>query len=192
MASPTPQGGSQKKKPQIKFSMYWMYAVILLFLFAMFYLDDNSVSKEVNYSAFENYITDSINARNHGITKITVDKKKGVAEAQLSDSLARQVFHQSQYKDGVDASIWATLPSNDEFARSMAVWKQYGIYTGPVVYEEGSDITSFLWTFGPILLLIGFWFFIMKRMNSRDGGGPGGVFNVGKSKAQMFDKDGPV
>ena len=88
MASPTPQGGSPKKKPQIKFSMYWMYAVITLFLFAMFYLDDNSVSKEVNYSDFENYITDSINARNHGITKITVDKKKGVAEAQLSDSLA--------------------------------------------------------------------------------------------------------
>lgn len=192
MASPTPQGGSPKKKPQIKFSMYWMYAVIVLFLCAMFYLDDNSVSKEVNYSDFENYITDSINARNHGITKITVDKKKGVAEAQLSDSLARQVFHQSQYKDGVDAGIRTTLPSTDEFARKIDAWKQRGLYTGPVVYDEGSDVTSFLWTFGPILLLIGFWFFIMKRMNSRDGGGPGGVFNVGKSKAQMFDKDGPV
>lgn len=192
MASPTPQGGSPKKKPQIKFSMYWMYAVITLFLFAMFYLDDNSVSKEVNYSDFENYITDSINARNHGITKITVDKKKGVAEAQLSDSLARQVFHQSQYKEGVDAGIRTTLPSTDEFARKIDAWKQIGVYTGPVVYDEGSDVTSFLWTFGPILLLIGFWFFIMKRMNSRDGGGPGGVFNVGKSKAQMFDKDGPV
>lgn len=192
MASPTPQGGSPKKKPQIKFSMYWMYAVIVLFLCAMFYLDDNSVSKEVNYSEFENYITDSINARNHGITKITVDKKKGVAEAQLSDSLARQVFHQSQYKDGVDAGIRTTLPSTDEFARKIDAWKQRGLYTGPVVYDEGSDVTSFLWTFGPILLLIGFWFFIMKRMNSRDGGGPGGVFNVGKSKAQMFDKDGPV
>lgn len=191
MASKTPQGNS-KKKPQIKFSMYWMYAIIMLFLFAMFYLDDNTASKEVNYSDFEDYITDSINARNNGITKIIVDKKKGVAEAQLSDSLARQVFHQHQYKEGVEASIKTTLPSTDEFARKIDLWKQYGIYTGPVVYNEGSDITGFLWTFGPILLLIGFWFFIMKRMNSRDGGGPGGVFNVGKSKAQIFDKDGPV
>jgi len=191
MALPTPQG-NKKKKPQIKFSMYWMYAVIMLFLFAMFYLDDNSVTQEVNYSDFENYITDSINARNHGITKITVDKKKGVAKAQLSDSLARTVFHQRQYKEGVDAGIVTTLPSTDEFARKIDAWKQLGIYTGPVVYDEGSDITSYLWTFGPVLLLIGFWFFIMKRMNSHDGGGPGGVFNVGKSKAQIFDKDGPV
>lgn len=192
MASPTSQGGTPKKKPQIKFSMYWMYVAILLFLFTMFYLDDNSVSKEVNYSDFENYITDSINARNHGITKITVDKKKGVAEAQLSDSLARQVFRQGQYKEGVDAGIRTTLPSTDEFARKIDSWKHNDIYTGPVVYNEGSDITSFIWTFGPILLLIVFWFYIMKRMNSRDGGGPGGVFNVGKSKAKIFDKDGPV
>ena len=69
--------GGNKKRPQIKFSMYWMYAFILLFLFGMVYLDDNSVTKKVSYSEFENYITDSINARSHGITKIIVDKKKG-------------------------------------------------------------------------------------------------------------------
>lgn len=172
--------------------MYWMYAVIMLFLIGMAYLEDNSVTKEVNYSDFENYITDSINARNKGITKITVDKKKGVAEALLSDSLARHVFPKGQYSEGVEAGIITTLPSTDEFARKIDSWKQLGLYTGPVVYNEGSNFYSFLWTFGPILLLIGFWFFIMKRMNSRDGGGPNGVFNVGKSKAKMFDKDGPV
>lgn len=47
------------------------------------------------------------------------------------------------------------------------------------------------WSFAPILLLIVFWFVIMKRMSGKDGGG-GGVFNVGKSKAQIFDKDGPI
>ena len=93
--------GGNKKRPQIKFSMYWMYAFILLFLFGMVYLDDNSVTKKVSYSEFENYITDSINARSHGITKIIVDKKKGAAEAQLSDSLARAVFHKSQYKEEI-------------------------------------------------------------------------------------------
>ena len=191
MASTNPQG-SQKKKPQIKFSMYWMYAIILMFLLGMFYLDDNSMNKEVNYSDFEDRITNPIVSANNGITKITVDKKKGVAQAILSDSLARTVFHQSQYKEGAEASISTTLPSTDEFARKIDSWKQSGIYRGPVVYDEGSDLTSFLWTFGPILLLIAFWFIIMRRMNSRDSGGPGGVFNVGKSKAQVFDKDGAV
>ena len=68
--------GGNKKRPQIKFSMYWMYAFILLFLFGMVYLDDNSVTKKVSYSEFENYITDSINARSHGITKITLTRRK--------------------------------------------------------------------------------------------------------------------
>lgn len=191
MASPTPQGNS-KKKPQIKFSMYWMYAIILLFLFAMFYIDDNSVSKEVNYTELENIITDSVNSRNHGITKIVVNKKKEEAIAILSDSLAHALFQKSQIKAGSEVSVNARIPSSDEFARKIDLWKQTGVYSGPVVYEEGSDVTSLLWNFGPILLLIVFWFYIMRRMNSRDGGGPGGVFNVGKSKAKMFDKDGPV
>ncbi len=182
---------NNKKKPQIRFSMYWMYAFILLFLFAMFYFDDNSVSEEVNYTKLQDYITDSVNVRNHGITKIIVDKKKEVATAELSDSLAHKVFTNSRFKEGADASIWAKVPSNDEFARQINQWKQDGTYTGPVEYEEGSDFSSFLWTFGPILLLIGFWFFLMRRMTNRDGGA-GGVFSVGKSKAQIFDKDGPV
>lgn len=186
MADLKPNG--LKKRPQIKFSMYWMYAIILLFLFGMLYLDDNSVTKKVTYSEFENYITDSINSHSHGITKIIVDKKKGMAEAQLSDSLAQAIFHKSQYKEGAVASITTTLPSTDEFARKIDAWKQSGIYTGPVDYDEGSDFSSFLWTFGPIILMIAFWFFLMRRMTNREGGA-GGVFSVGKSKAQVFDKD---
>ncbi len=80
------------------------------------------------------------------------------------------------------------MPSTDEFARKIDYWKQSDIYSGPVDYDEGSDFTSFLWTFGPIILLIAFWFIIMRRMTNRDGGA-GGVFSVGKSKAQVFDKD---
>ena len=186
MADLKPNG--LKKRPQINFSMYWMYAIILLFLFGMLYLDDNSVTKKVTYSEFENYITDSINSHSHGITKIIVDKKKGMAEAQLSDSLAQAIFHKSQYKEGAVASITTTLPSTDEFARKIDAWKQSGIYTGPVDYDEGSDFSSFLWTFGPIILMIAFWFFLMRRMTNREGGA-GGVFSVGKSKAQVFDKD---
>ncbi|MDE5940934.1 MAG: ATP-dependent zinc metalloprotease FtsH [Muribaculaceae bacterium] len=186
MADLKPTG--KNKRPQIKFSMYWMYAFIILVLFGMFYLDDNSISKKVPYSEFEKYITDSINARSHGITRIIVDKRKGNAEAQLSDSLAQAVFPKSQYKEGARANITTVLPSTDEFARKIDYWKQQGIYMGPVDYDEGSDFTSFLWTFGPIILLIAFWFIIMKRMTNRDGGA-GGVFSVGKSKAQVFDKD---
>lgn len=180
--------GGNKKRPQIKFSMYWMYVFIGMFLVGMWYVGDNPATKKVTYSEFENYITDSINSHSHGITKIIVEKRKGTAEAMLSDSLAKVVFHENQIKSGSPAVITTTLPSTDEFARKIDQWKQNGIYTGPVDYDEGSDFGSLLWNFGPILILIAFWFFIMRRMTNRDGG-PGGVFSVGKSKAQVFDKE---
>lgn len=180
--------GGNKKRPQIKFSMYWMYVFIGMFLVGMWYVGENPATKKVTYSEFENYITDSINSHAHGITKIIVEKRKGTAEAMLSDSLAKVVFHENQIKSGSPAAITTTLPSTDEFARKIDQWKQDGIYTGPVDYDEGSDFGSLLWNFGPILILIAFWFFIMRRMTNRDGG-PGGVFSVGKSKAQVFDKD---
>lgn len=180
--------GGNKKRPQIKFSMYWMYVFIGMFLVGMWYVGENPATKKVSYSEFENYITDSINSHAHGITKIIVEKRKGTAEAMLSDSLAKVVFHENQIKSGSPAAITTTLPSTDEFARKIDQWKQDGIYTGPVDYDEGSDFGSLLWNFGPILILIAFWFFIMRRMTNRDGG-PGGVFSVGKSKAQVFDKD---
>ena len=174
--------GGNKKRPQIKFSMYWMYVFIGMFLVGMWYVGENPATKKVTYSEFENYITDSINSHAHGITKIIVEKRKGTAEAMLSDSLAKVVFHENQIKSGSPAAITTTLPSTDEFARKIDQWKQDGIYTGPVDYDEGSDFGSLLWNFGPILILIAFWFFIMRRMTNRDGG-PGGVFSVGKSSA---------
>lgn len=191
MANPTPPANSPKKKPQIKFSMFWMYAVIIFFLVGMLYFDDHSVSKEVSYSELENIITDSLNVRDHGITKIIVHKKEEEAQVLLSDSLARKQFDPNQLKDDSKVSLYAKIPSSDAFDRKLDLWKADGTYTGPVEYDAGSDWSAYLWSFGPIILLIVFWFYIMRRMNGRDGGGPGGVFNVGKSKAKMFDKDGP-
>lgn len=166
-----------------------MYALILLFLFGMMYLDDNEVTREVDYTQFQDYLTDSLTSVNKGITEIVVDKKKGTATATLSDSLGRAVFHSSQMQKGTEAKIETTLPSIDEFTRRIDKLRAENLYNGPVTYEEGSDFSSILWTFGPIILLIAFWFLIMKRMSGGGAGGPGGVFSVGKSKAKEFDKD---
>ncbi|MEG1999043.1 MAG: ATP-dependent zinc metalloprotease FtsH, partial [Bacteroidales bacterium] len=61
----------------------------------------------------------------------------------------------------------------------------------PISYEKSSDFSDMLWAFGPVLLLLFFWFFMMRRM-SGGGGGSGGVFSVGKAKAQLFDKEGSI
>lgn len=180
---------SQKpKKPAFKFSIYWMYIIVLAFLGGMFFLDENSLTRTVDYSAFEKAV------QSKGISKIIVYTGKNQAEGVLTDSLASVMFRPEQYKpgSGTPAHLLTEIPSADKFQDKIDQWKSQGVFDGDVKYEKTSDYTSLLWSFGPILLLIFFWFWMMRRMSSKDGGGPGGVFSVGKSKAKIFDKDGPV
>lgn len=181
---------NKSKKPVIKFSMYWAYALIIAFLVAMLYIDDNSLSKEVSYSKFEQYVASG------GVKKIIVTTNKNTAEAVLNDSLARKVFHESQYKSGSNqtAKIITDIPSADKLQEKIDQWQQEGKFRGEVKFEKSSDFTGLLWSFGPLILIFVFWFWMMRRMSGKgDGsGGPGGVFSVGKSKAKIFDKDGPV
>ena len=181
---------NKSKKPVIKFSMYWAYALIIAFLVAMLYIDDNSLSKEVSYSKFEQYVASG------GVKKIIVTTNKNTAEAVLNDSLARKVFHESQYKSGSNqtAKIITDIPSADKLQEKIDQWQQEGKFRGEVKFEKSSDFTGLLWSFGPLILIFVFWFWMMRRMSGKgDGsGGPGGIFSVGKSKAKIFDKDGPV
>ena len=186
--------GPNPKKRQIKFSMFWMYAIILLFLAGIFYLDDNSIEKEVSYTEFENIVApeDSTRTNLSGITKLVIDTKKGRATAYLSDSLAAANFHASQFTPGKgqEAKIWTKIGDVGEFQREVKAWRNSKRFNAPEQYEEGSSIGTYIWSFGPIVLLIVFWILIMRRM-SGGGSNGGGVFSVGKSKAQIFDKDGP-
>ena len=165
-----------------------MYIIVLAFLGGMFFLDENTLTRTVDYSAFEKAV------QSKGISKIIVYTGKNQAEGVLTDSLASVMFRPEHYKpgSGTPAHLLTDIPSADKFQDKIDQWKAQGVFDGDVKYEKTSDYTSLLWSFGPILLLIFFWFWMMRRMSSKDGGGPGGVFSVGKSKAKIFDKDGPV
>ncbi len=185
MDSPSPNSQNPKKKGGIKFSMYWAYAIIIVFLLGMLYIDGNSLSKDVSFTKFEEYVGTG------GVNKITVFTNTNRAEAILSDSLAKVVFNETQYQSGsgIVAKIETDIPSADKLQDQIDVWRADGKFKGEVNYEKSSDYSTLFWTFGPIVLLVAFWFFMMRRMSGgASGGGPGGVFNVGKSKAKMFDK----
>ena len=176
----------KKNKPAIRFSMYWMYAIVIIFLAGILYFDDNSMTKSVSYTKFEQYVHD------RGVSRITVFSNKGEVEGALTDSMAKVVFG-SNFKpeSGVSARILAESPSADKMQDKIDQWRQEGVFSGEVKYEKGSDFGPLLWTFGPVIILIVFWFVMMRRMSGRDSTG-GGVFSVGKSKAKIFDKDGPI
>ena len=175
------------KKPTFKFSMYWMYAIVIISLVGILYFDDNSLTKRVSYSEFEEYVESG------GVDKILVlrgtDPK---AEAFLNDSLAKAVFPNAyKPKGGMDAKVVAEISSPDQLQENIDKWKADGKFAGKVDYESATNYSGLLWTFGPVILLVVFWFYMMRRMSGKDGSGSG-VFSVGKSKAKIFDKDGDI
>ena len=168
-----------KKQFGFKFNIFWMYAIIGIALFSLFYMQDTSVERKVNWQPeFTSYL------ESNGVTSIVVYPEDNEIEATLTDSLAREVFKGQQGVDLKKAKIIVKVPA----ASLEKKLEQVG-YNNKLDYEQGGSlISSFLWAFGPIVLLIVFWFILMRRM-SRGGDGSGGVFSVGKSKAQLFDKE---
>ncbi|MDE6796199.1 MAG: ATP-dependent zinc metalloprotease FtsH, partial [Muribaculaceae bacterium] len=184
MKYPRPQkNGNQSKKPL--FNMYWMYAIITISLFALFYFQDASQTKEVNWTDFEKA------ALAGDVDKILVFSETGIAEGFVNEAGAKKHrFDTSDTFDG-DKKIKTTIPSSDKIQEKIDSWNTQlqaeGKQPIEVTYEKGSDLMKLFWYFGPILLLVIFMVYMSKRMNG--GAGGGGIFNVGKSRATVFDKD---
>lgn len=175
-------GGKNIKS--FKFNLYWMYGIIAVLLVGALFFKDNSMSKEVGFTEFEEI------ARQGGIEKLIVIQNKDLVEASLSDSTAQRIFNVESEKLGKNPMITVRIPSADKFTDLVEKWRTENGFDADVRYEKSSDFTDILWSFGPFLLMIGFWIFLMRRMSGQGGGN--GVFNVGKSKAQLFDKEGSI
>ena len=180
---PKPNNRNQNKKPV--FNMYWMYGIILICLFALFYFQDASQTKEVNWTEFEDA------ALAGDIDKIMVFPEAKVAEGFVTSSGAdRHKFDNSDSFSG-DKKIKTTIPSPDKIQEKIDAWNASLAAEGKpqikVNYEKSSDIMKLFWYFGPILLLVLVMVYMSRRVNS--GGGGGGIFNVGKSRATVFDKN---
>ena len=173
---------NKKKSPFPKFNIYWMYMLVFLGLLAAYWMNDNSMAKEVSQNEFESYIASG------GVENIVVYNKES-AEAVLNDSLAKVVYgNRYQPKQGFKAKVSTKIGSVEKFEDKVDALRAQGRFKGNLSYDTTSDFGTIFWYFGPVLLLIGFWFFFMKRMGSGGMGG-GGIFSVGKSKAMLFDKD---
>ena len=178
------------KKPTFKFSIFWMYALILLFLVGMYVLnkEGNTIDKDVTLQEFTKYAT-----VDHGVTNIIISDDNTVVGV-LTDSLAAKIFDKqyTQNKNNITAARIHTGCNNVSMTDMVTQWSKEGIYTGKYETEQESSLSKILWSIGPLLLLVVFWIFIMRRMGGGGAGGGAGIFNVGKSKAQIFDKNNSV
>lgn len=179
---PPKKNRNQGKKPL--FNMYWMYGLIILSLLGLYYFQDNSQTKEVDWSEFEKA------AINGEITKINVKPENGVAEGFLTDAgRKKQKIEINPAIDG-DPKLRTTIPSRDKISDKIDTWNTKLAAEGKpeisVDYERGSDLMKLFWYFGPIILIVFLMMFFTRRMSGQGGGG--GIFNVSKSRAKLFDK----
>lgn len=170
------------KKKQFKgfrFSIFWMYAIIGMVLMGLFYFNDSSAEKPMNWQPdFKKLLVEG------NVKHMWVYAGDNKLEAELTEASAKQVFKDMVKVNYSKARVVVQVPHNvfEDQMKSIP-------YTGILEYESGSGIAWFLWSFGPVILLIVFWFILMRRMSRGGGDGSGGVFNIGKTKAQLFDKE---
>ncbi len=185
----------QNNKPQQqmpRFNMNWIYGIVILSLIVLYITtgqDKSSISTQVSYSDFKVMVT-------KGYAKdIVVNKYQNTLEMYVKPEHIRDVFHQGVQQTGKNPSISVAIGSVDQVEQFINKAREDKKFTGKFSYDNSKDNDFFSSLFMNILFFGGIilvWMFIMRRMGGGSPMGGAGIFNVGKSKAQMYEKGGEL
>ncbi|MDO4931222.1 MAG: ATP-dependent zinc metalloprotease FtsH [Prevotellaceae bacterium] len=174
-----------------QFNMNWIYIIILAVLALLFFTDSGQTigrgaTRSVEYSDFLTYV-------NRGYAQsVVVDKSESKLRMYVYSANVRDVFHQSKEQTGSNPYVEVTYGSIDKVEDFLEEAKAAGKFKGKLSYEVETHgyMYSILMTFLPIVFFVFLWLFVMRRFSG--GGGMGGAFNVGRSKARMYEKDNAI
>lgn len=179
----------KKEKKSFRFNEMWFYGLILIALAVLFLYDGNvSVNKDLSWNDFKRAATKQV------FSEMTVDRGNNEVSAVIKRHMIDSVFSSADLK-GVNGdksklvTVKSNIPSVDKFSD---FYDQSGITAKLTYTQSQTGFWGYLLSFGPTLLLVGFWFWMMRRSmgGSGSGGlGGGGIFSVGQSKAKLHDKN---
>ncbi len=177
------ENGENQKNKQPKFNFNWLYIMLIVgLIFMIFTRHDGKSTKTIDYSTFKEYV-------NKGYAgDVVINKDELTLEMFIDGRYDRIVFGNGN-KKGVSRAVKVEFGSIDKVEDFLEEQKKEGHFSGKVEYETQDDLfINIIWQIAPLLIIVFIWILIMRRMG---GGGMlnGGIFNVGKSKAQLFDKD---
>ena len=167
------------KKP--KFSFTWIYLIIGGILLYMYFFGEKEPNQTIEkpYTAVVDYIKSGY------VEEITVINKDKIEAYIFNDSITRVTDKPAT--QGARLKVESSIGSVDNFDNLIREQKENGKFKGNVTYKEESSFWGdLLWNILPFVVIIAIWIFIMRRMR---GGAQGGVFNVGKSQAKLFDQN---
>ena len=183
-------------KPQMnmpRFNMNWIYGLVIIALITLYLTQGNeksSVRTETSYSDFKTMVMKGY------AEKIVVNKYENVLQMYVKPEHIRDVFHQGVEQTGKNPSVNVAIGSVDQVEQFVNEAREQGKFSGKFSYDNSKESEFFssllmnILFFGGIIFI---WIFIMRRMGGGAGGGMGGgIFNVGKSKAQMYEKGGDL
>ena len=190
---PVNQGGNNPGTKFPKFNGYWIYGIILLLLISFFMVKQDEVVKKLPYSQFIKEVLPS-----GDIDMVTVVRNEGIIEVTIKKGSLEN--YKDEFGDRYSAVLEAgphfrvELPSIDSYVTDLRKVEEQKNISVPHRYEQRSnylqEVLSFLW---PLILLLVIWIFIFRRMGAQGGGaGAGNIFNVGKSRAKVFDKESNI
>ena len=190
------QQNNNNNKPQMnmpRFNMNWIYGLVIIALIMLYFTqgsEKSSVKTETGYSDFKTMVMKGY------AEKIVVNKYDNTLQMYVKAEHIRDVFHQGVQQTGKSPSVTVAIGSADQVEQFVNKAREEKKFTGKFLYDNSKDGEFFnslimnILFFGGIILV---WMFIMRRMS---GGGPGmgggGIFSVGKSKAQMYEKGGDL
>ena len=170
-----------------KFNLNWLYMIIAMMLLGLYITNENSTGiKSVSYDEFQQYVRDGYMSKIIGYDDNSV-------EAYIKPQYVKNVFQADSSKVGKNPMITTEPPSRESLGTFLQKEKDELHFDGSINYEKKRNYFGVvLWQILPIAFLIGFWIFMSRRLSGGGGAGGGGIFNVGKSRAQLFEKGTPV
>lgn len=171
-----------------KFNMNWIYILALFVIGILYFTNGNtnsSVRTEASYDQFKKMVIKGY------ASKIVVNKDKSILHMYVKPEHIRDVFKQGIDKTGKEPSVEVQFGSVDQVEQFVEQAKQDKKFSGDFSYENSKDNDFFsiiFYNILPLVFIVGFWIFIMRRMGGGGMGGSSGIFNVGKSRAKMYEK----
>jgi len=180
-------GNKMPKMPKVKFNFYWIYGILGVILFGLYINNMGGTPKEVGWGELKTMLV------NQEVEKILLVNKDQAEVFIKKDKLALPKFKDVKPANSLNATApnyvyqIGSVETFEKDVREVQVDIPTPIYVKNVTRKNwGGDILGWIL---PIVVLVGLWFLIMRMMTKGSGGGGGQIFNIGKSKAQLFDKD---
>ncbi|GEQ85683.1 ATP-dependent zinc metalloprotease FtsH [Patiriisocius marinistellae] len=188
--SPKENKGKKPDSKKPKFSPYWIYGSIFLIFIAIQLSGGSNWTqpKKTTQAEFETYLKDG------DVEKVEIVNKK-VAQVYLTPEALTEEKHVKNKNKGFmaqagDPTYQFEFGDLQNFENNFQEIKQENNLDTNIVWQTESNIWSeVIIGFLPFIVIIAIWIFIMRRMSGGGGGGAGGqIFNIGKSKAKLFDE----